>query len=106
MSLYQDWQELIDNQTEDTFEVFWKEYAETETKLYSHILENHTEHLSGTVAELVEKFECNKTIFVGFLDGINSSLNKEMDCLSLEIFKSGFSRNFWLFERFLPFQAK
>ena len=83
MSLYQDWQELIDNQTEDTFEAFWKEYAETETKLYSHILENHTEHLSGTVAELVEKFECNKTIFVGFLDGINSSLNKEMDLESV-----------------------
>ena len=61
MSLYQDWQELIDNQTEETFESFWKEYAETETKLYAHILENHTEHLTGTVAELVDKFECNKT---------------------------------------------
>ncbi|MCI5687507.1 MAG: SEC-C domain-containing protein [Emergencia sp.] len=83
MSLYQDWQELIDNQTEETFESFWKEYAETETKLYAHILENHTEHLTGTVAELVDKFECNKTIFVGFLDGINSSLNKEMDLASV-----------------------
>lgn len=79
MSLYQDWQKLIDNQTEETFEEFWKEYAGTESKIYAHILENHTEHLTGTVEELVAKFECNKTIFVGFLDGINSSLNKELD---------------------------
>ena len=79
MRLYQDWKELIDNQTEDTFESFWKEYSETETKLYAHILEHHTEHLTGTVAELVETFDCNKTIFVGFLDGINSSLNQEID---------------------------
>lgn len=79
MSLYQDWKDLMEGQTEDTFEAFWKEYSETETKLYKAVLANHTEHLQGTVAELVEKFECNKTIFVGFLDGINSSLNTEID---------------------------
>lgn len=79
MSLFQDWKELMENQTEDTFENFWKEYSETETKIYTHILENHQEHLSGTVDELVSKFQCNKTIFVGFLDGINSSLKTEMD---------------------------
>lgn len=79
MSLFQDWQDLMDSQTEETFEAFWKEYSETETKIYTYILENHTEHLTGTVEELVAKFECNKTIFVGFLDGINSSLNTEID---------------------------
>lgn len=79
MSLFQDWKELMENQTEDSFENFWKEYSETETKIYTHILENHQEHLSGTVDELVAKFQCNKTIFVGFLDGINSSLKTEMD---------------------------
>ena len=79
MSLYQEWQDLIENQTEETFEAFWKEYAETETKIYSYILENHQEHLKGTVGELVDKFQCNKVIFVGFLDGVNSSLNSEME---------------------------
>lgn len=79
MSLFQDWKDLMENQTEDTFENFWKEYSETETKIYTHILENATEHLSGTVDELVAQFECDKTIFVGFLDGINSSLKAEID---------------------------
>jgi len=79
MSLYQDWQALINNQTEDTFEEFWKEYAGAESRIYAHILENHTEHLTGTVSELAAKFECRDVIFTGFLDGINSSLNKETD---------------------------
>lgn len=79
MSLYQDWKDLMDAQTEETFDVFWKEYSETETKIYAHILSNHKEHLKGKVSELVQQFECDKTIFVGFLDGINSSLNKEID---------------------------
>lgn len=79
MSLFQDWKELMENQTEDTFESFWKEYSETETKIYTHILENSKEHLSGTVSELVAKFECDKTIFAGFLDGINSSLKTALD---------------------------
>ena len=79
MSLFQDWKDLMENQTEDTFENFWKEYSETETKIYTHILENAKEHLSGTVDELVAGFQCDKTIFVGFLDGINSSLKTEID---------------------------
>lgn len=79
MSLFQDWKDLMENQTEDTFEDFWKEYSETETKIYTHILENHTDPLAGTVGELVAKFQCNMIIFVGFLDGINSSLKTKID---------------------------
>ena len=84
MSLFAEWKDLMENQTEETFEAFWKEYSETETKIYKHILANHEEHLKGTVAELVEKFQCNKVIFMGFLDGINSSLNKENDLDSVD----------------------
>lgn len=79
MSLYQEWKDLIENQSEETFEEFWKEYSGAETRIYTHILTNHQEHLTGTVAELAEKFECSKVIFTGFLDGINSSLNAEVD---------------------------
>lgn len=79
MSLFQNWKELINNQTEDTFEGFWKEYSETETKIYKDILGSHKQHLAGRVEELVEKFQCDKVIFVGFLDGINESLNNNID---------------------------
>ena len=74
MSLYTEWKDLLENQTEDTFEAFWEEYAGAESRIYKYILENHTEHLTGTVKELAEKFECRAAIFEGFLDGINDSL--------------------------------
>lgn len=84
MSLFAEWKNLMENQTEETFEEFWKEYSETETKIYKHILSNHEEHLTGTVAELVEKFQVNRVIFMGFLDGINSSLNTPNDLDSVD----------------------
>ncbi len=74
MSLFKDWNDLISGQTKGTVEKFWTEYSETETKIYKHILSHHDEHLKGTVRELVDFFGCNKVIFVGFLDGINTSL--------------------------------
>lgn len=74
MGLYTKWQELMDSQTDETFEDFWKEYSDTETKIYTHILENHTESFQGKVSDLVEKFQADPVIFTGFLDGIQTSL--------------------------------
>ncbi|MGN0710112.1 MAG: SEC-C metal-binding domain-containing protein [Anaerovoracaceae bacterium] len=75
MTLFEQWQNLIDNQTDETFEAFWKEYSETEVKIYTDILENHTVAPTGTFQELVDKYEANPVIFMGFLDGINTSLS-------------------------------
>ena len=79
MSLYKQWVDLIEGQTDETFEEFWKEYSETETKIYAHILKNKDTHLAGKFGELVEKFEANPVIFMGFLDGIQTSLNNPFD---------------------------
>ncbi len=79
MSLYKQWVDLIEGQTDETFEAFWKEYSETETKIYAHILENKDTHLAGKFGELVEKFEADPVIFMGFLDGIQTSLNNPFE---------------------------
>lgn len=79
MSLYKEWTELMENQTEDTIKEFWEEYSSTEQKIYDYILSHPDEKLEGSVASLVEKFQCNPVIFEGFLDGINTSLNNPMD---------------------------
>lgn len=79
MTLFKQWTELMETQTEETFEEFWKEYSGAETKLYKHILSNKDTNMAGTVKELAEKFEVRPVIFMGFLDGINTSLNKAND---------------------------
>ncbi len=79
MTLYKQWLDLMNSQTEETFENFWKEYSETETRIYEYILANKETNLAGIFSDLVKKFDANPVIFMGFLDGINTSLNKAND---------------------------
>ena len=79
MTLFEEWKNLIENQTEDSFPEFWKEYSEAETKLYSDILDNPEEKISGTLGELAAKHEVRPVIYMGFLDGIDSSLKNSND---------------------------
>ncbi|MDD4564183.1 MAG: SEC-C metal-binding domain-containing protein [Eubacteriales bacterium] len=79
MTLYEQWQDLINNQTDETFEAFWKEYSSAETRIYSGILADPDKKVTGTFKELAEKYQANPVILMGFLDGINTSLNNEQD---------------------------
>ena len=78
-SLFEQWKDLIGNQTEETFEEFWKEYSDTETRIYKDLLANHGTVVTGKFSEMAEKYEANPVIFMGFLDGIDSSLNESND---------------------------
>ena len=84
MSLYKQWLDLMEGQTDETFEAFWKEYSETETRVYAHILESKEPRLTGKFSELAAKFEADPVIFMGFLDGIQTSLNNpfELDAVT------------------------
>ena len=84
MSLYKQWLDLMEGQTDETFEAFWKEYSETETRVYAHILESKDPRLTGKFSELAAKFEADPVIFMGFLDGIQTSLNNpfELDAVT------------------------
>lgn len=83
MSLYKQWIKLMESQTEETFDAFWEEYSATETRIYQHILANKDEHLTGKFSDLTARFEANPVIFMGFLDGINTSLNAANDLESI-----------------------
>jgi len=74
MTIFEQWKGLIENQTDDTFEAFWKEYSETETRIYTAILTRPTQPMTGTFKELVDRFSADPVLFMGFLDGIQTSL--------------------------------
>lgn len=74
MTIYKQWKDLIENQTDETFEAFWKAYSETETRIYTAILTHPTQPLSGTFKELIDRFDADPVLFMGFLDGIQTSL--------------------------------
>ena len=35
MTLFEQWEKLINTQTDDTIDEFWKKYSDTEIKIYS-----------------------------------------------------------------------
>ncbi|MCR5481397.1 MAG: SEC-C domain-containing protein [Clostridia bacterium] len=84
MSLFKQWQDLIENQTEETFQAFWKEYSETETRIYSGLLKTPNEHMKGKFGDLATKYEANPVIFMGFLDGIQTSLNNPFELENID----------------------
>lgn len=84
MTLYEQWKELIENQTEDTFREFWEEYSGAETKLYSAILDDPTKKIEGTLGELAAEHDVRPVIYMGFLDGINTSLKNGNDFESFD----------------------
>ena len=84
MTLYEQWKELIENQTEETFEEFWEEYAGAETKLYSAILDDPAKKIEGTLGELAAENEIRPVIYMGFLDGIDTSLKQSQDFQSFD----------------------
>jgi len=78
MSLYEDWKQMAEiPQTPEQQNAFWKEYYALEKKVYEKILQNKDTVIEGTFRELAVEFEMEDTVFVGFIDGINSSLKKE-----------------------------
>lgn len=79
MGLYKEWTNLLQSQTDATFEEFWKEYSGAETKIYKDILGNKITEFSGKVSELAAKYDVREVIFTGFLDGISTSLTNELD---------------------------
>ena len=74
MKLFEQWRDLIENQTDETFREFWTEYSGAETKIYSAILDKPEEKVTGKIGELAAELEVRPVIYMGFLDGINSSL--------------------------------
>jgi biotin-(acetyl-CoA carboxylase) ligase len=79
MSLFKQWENLGNDLSEKEFEKFWDEYSSAEIKIYSDVLANPSRKLSGVFSELVSKYEVSDVLFMGFLDGINSSLKTALE---------------------------
>lgn len=78
MSLFTDWKDLIDHQTEESYAAFWEDYSGTEKRIYTAILSDHKAKVEGIFSSLSTAYEATDILFMGFLDGINTSLLNEL----------------------------
>lgn len=85
MTLFEKWREIAEQErTPQQNEAFWKEYFLKEKDNYADILANNRKTLKGPLSEIASSFNMDTVTFVGFLDGINTSLVNEVDLDSLE----------------------
>jgi hypothetical protein len=85
MSLFQEWEKRAASEmNQNEYQAFWKDYLLKEQKNYEVILESKNNRLDGPIETLAASFKMDAVTFVGFLDGINTSLETEIDLASLE----------------------
>jgi hypothetical protein len=85
MGLFEQWKEMASAERgQGANDTFWKEYLEQEKNNYGVLLGNRRNKLEGTVGELASEFGMEPAVFTGFLDGINTSLVKELELDSVE----------------------
>ncbi len=85
MALYENWKDLASMpQTPQQQQAFWDEYFAAEKAVYQKILADTGVTYAGTLAEVAAGFDMEPVVFCGFLDGINTSLKKELDIETLE----------------------
>lgn len=84
MDLYNQWEELAEKErTQAEYDEFWEDYFTREEKIYKNILGNKIKTIEGKLVELAEKYDMEPVIFTGFIHGINTSLDEELDMESL-----------------------
>jgi hypothetical protein len=85
MSLLKQWQDLAYiERSQKEYDIFWEKYLKQEQLIYENILENENWVIKGVLSQLAEDFSMDSLTFIGFLDGINTSLTNELDLDSLD----------------------
>ena len=77
MSLFESWNNYGEDAKERSVEEYKQvveNYLGRERDVYAYILSHTDEVLEGTIAELGKRFNMDEVEFLGFVDGINTSL--------------------------------
>ena len=85
MSLFDTWRETAyKEQDEESQKEFWENYFEIEESIYQKLLTDTSKPTTGAIKDLAEQFGTDSQTFMGFLDGINDSLNESLKLADLE----------------------
>ena len=83
--LYEEWKQASENHADEASELkFWEEFLKTETSIYNTVLIEKTDMISGKVSDLAKKYNTTPVYFMGFLDGINESIEESLELEKVE----------------------
>ena len=84
MSIVKEWNDMCDNASQKDNEKFFQEYFVKEKDVYAELLSKKENVVEGTVEELAKRFNLTNVEMIGFIDGINTSLNESVELDSLD----------------------
>lgn len=81
MSLYTEWKDILESEaTSQNFnQNFFTDYYNKEKEVYQEILENKENYLEDTIENLADRFNLKPYEMMGFIDGIETSLNNTIE---------------------------
>ena len=80
MSLYKSWTDMVVEYVKTKGEAaFWEEYSKIEENIYRELLSKHNEVKKITISQLAKDYKTTEEFVMGFVDGINDSLNTLYD---------------------------
>ena len=75
MSIYKSWADQAYDKQGQAVPKVWELYMPQEQKIYEGLLENNCTNISGSIGELAGKYGMSMEMFMGFIDGINETLD-------------------------------
>lgn len=86
MNLYEKWTNMVTEFVKTKGEIaFWNEYKRIELKIYTDILKNKKFIFESTINQLSKEYCIDENFIVGFVDGINESLDTQIDIETIDI---------------------
>jgi len=79
MTIYENWIQNAYDPNGNTIKKFWDVHMPQEQKVYEEMLTTKNTEISGTMAELAEKYGMPLESVAGFLDGISGALDTELE---------------------------
>lgn len=77
MALLDNWHDYAyNNENAGEVKKIWENYFSKEKEIYKKLLSNVDEEVVGTVENLAQEFGMDTLYFIGFLEGINESIEK------------------------------
>lgn len=77
MALLENWHELAyDTTDQKAMQKVWERYFKEEKEIYKKLLSDVNKEVVGTVENLAKEYGMETVYFIGFLEGINDSIEK------------------------------
>jgi hypothetical protein len=77
MALYDEWKAIAyDDENQNAIKKVWSVYFPQEKEIYKKLLSDVDKEVEGKVSDLAKTYGMETLYFIGFLDGINESIEK------------------------------